>query len=188
MNSLPFPGSERTWILPPIISTSPLVMARPRPEPPYFLVVELSTWTNVLNIAFCFSGGIPIPVSFTEMLRVRRPSLASSGWEFSSFARTRISPFSVNFAALPRIFNSTCLMRVGSPRKVLGVFAWKSQYSSMSFPLSRGLTILNAFSTRYSRSKSISSNSICLASILEISRISLIRVARTSPLSWIVLT
>ena len=41
---LPSPDLLSTQISPPIISTRRLLMARPRPVPPYLRVVEVSAW------------------------------------------------------------------------------------------------------------------------------------------------
>ena len=46
VNVLPAPGSLVTSMSPPIMRHSRRLMARPRPVPPYFRVVELSAWEN----------------------------------------------------------------------------------------------------------------------------------------------
>ena len=43
------PSRLSTAIVPPIISTSCLEMARPSPVPPYLRVVELSAWVKAVN-------------------------------------------------------------------------------------------------------------------------------------------
>src|SRR4029453_8757446 len=43
-NVAPRPDVDSTQICPPCISTICLAMARPRPVPPFALVLELSTW------------------------------------------------------------------------------------------------------------------------------------------------
>ena len=52
-------------IRPPMISVSLLLMARPRPVPPYFLVVDESTWLKERNRRSNPSAGMPQPVSRT---------------------------------------------------------------------------------------------------------------------------
>ncbi len=60
---VPWPGSERREIRPPICSIRWLVMISPRPVPPYRRDMEESAWVNGLNSVFCFSGSMPMPVS-----------------------------------------------------------------------------------------------------------------------------
>ncbi len=48
-NVLPLPGSLSTHILPPIISTSCLQIARPSPVPPYLREICESAWVNARN-------------------------------------------------------------------------------------------------------------------------------------------
>ena len=62
----PFCGTLSTHILPPINSTSRLLMARPRPVPPYWRVVEASAWLKDLNRRASRSTGMPMPVSRTR--------------------------------------------------------------------------------------------------------------------------
>ena len=46
LKTLPWPGVERTSMLPPRASARCLLMQRPSPVPPNFRVDELSTWVN----------------------------------------------------------------------------------------------------------------------------------------------
>ena len=64
-------------------------------------------------MSFCFSSGMPIPVSVTVKCR-RTPSAVSS----SSSTRTTTSPRSVNLIALPTRLTSTWRSRSGSPTSV----------------------------------------------------------------------
>src|SRR5262249_42753743 len=61
----PLPGSDFTKMRPPCNSTMRLAIARPRPVPPFFLVLELSSWWNSLKIRPCSDAGMPGPVSAT---------------------------------------------------------------------------------------------------------------------------
>ena len=74
----PRPGWLSTPMVPPINSTSCLQMARPRPVPPYWRVVEESTWEKLLNRRARRSGAMPMPESLTAKRRMvccsRRPS------------------------------------------------------------------------------------------------------------------
>ena len=62
---LPTPAWLSTQIRPPIISTSRLLIASPRPVPPNLRVVEASAWLNAWNRRAICSGVIPMPVSRT---------------------------------------------------------------------------------------------------------------------------
>jgi hypothetical protein len=64
-NVEPFPGSLSAQIRPPMSSLSRLLMASPKPVPPYRRVVETSTWLKTLNRRSNRSFGMPIPVSRT---------------------------------------------------------------------------------------------------------------------------
>src|SRR5262249_2960336 len=64
-NVEPLPSSDFTQMRPPCNSTMRLAMARPRPVPPFFLVLELSTWWNSLKMRACSDAGMPGPVSAT---------------------------------------------------------------------------------------------------------------------------
>jgi hypothetical protein len=58
-------------------------MVNPRPVPPYLLVVEPSAWENGAKINFCFSIGIPIPVSDTAKRKTHNALLAFHGLDLS---------------------------------------------------------------------------------------------------------
>ena len=60
---LPLPGALRRWISPPSRLASSRLMARPRPVPPYLRLVPASACWNASKISFCFSRGMPMPVS-----------------------------------------------------------------------------------------------------------------------------
>src|SRR5262249_28877132 len=61
----PRPSSDFTQMRPPCNSTMRLAIARPTPVPPFFLVLELSTWWNSLKIRSCSDAAIRGPVSAT---------------------------------------------------------------------------------------------------------------------------
>ena len=62
----PVPGPAlSTHIVPPISSASSLLMARPRPVPPYLRVVLLSAWLNFWNSRLLPCSLRPMPVSRT---------------------------------------------------------------------------------------------------------------------------
>ncbi len=64
-NADPVPTSLSTQMPPPMSSVNRLLIARPKPVPPYFLVVDASTWLNDWNSRPKASAGIPQPVSRT---------------------------------------------------------------------------------------------------------------------------
>ena len=66
MKVLPTPGVLRSWISPPSRLASSRLMARPRPVPPYLRLVLASACWNASKMIFCFSGGMPMPVSDTS--------------------------------------------------------------------------------------------------------------------------
>src|ERR1035438_1054188 len=115
-NDVPFPTSLSTQIFPPIISERRLLITKPRPVPPYVLVVEASTWLKDLNNLSILSEGIPIPVSLT----IKRISYFSSSI-FLALTDTNTSPSEVNFIALFKRLVNICLNLVTSPLIVTGV-------------------------------------------------------------------
>ena len=66
-NVLPTPTVLSSQRRPPIIVTSCEQIARPRPVPPYCLVVEPSACLNGSKITRCLSFGMPMPLSATLM-------------------------------------------------------------------------------------------------------------------------
>ena len=59
----PSPGLLSTVMSPPIIWQKRLLIASPRPVPPYLRVVEASAWENSWNSLPICSSVIPMPVS-----------------------------------------------------------------------------------------------------------------------------
>ena len=112
VNSVPFPVSLSTWIVPPIMSTMFLVIAIPRPVPCILFVTELSARVCSLekesNTCFRNSLDIPIPLSFTLKTTVMYPSLLHG---FSETRMLIIPPTGVNFTALLQILRRTCVRR-----------------------------------------------------------------------------
>ncbi|MOA32052.1 hypothetical protein D3C78_1532410 [compost metagenome] len=91
-------------------------MVSPRPVPPYFLVVDASSCEKASNIFSFLSGLIPIPVSLTDMRYLI--SLNCGSVNASTFSS--ISPFSVNFTALPNKLIRICLRRSSSAQMYFG--------------------------------------------------------------------
>jgi len=69
----PRPGSLSTVMSPPIIWQKRLVIASPRPVPPYLQVVDASAWENSWNSLPICSGVMPMPVSATAIVTHSRP-------------------------------------------------------------------------------------------------------------------
>ncbi len=68
VNRLPLPGpSLQAETLPPCISASFSTIVRPMPSPPSERAIDRSPWLNRTNISGSFSGGMPIPLSSTEI-------------------------------------------------------------------------------------------------------------------------
>ena len=62
----PLPASLVTVMSPPMIWQNLRLMARPRPVPPYFLLVEDSACSKAWKSLPNCSGVIPMPVSVTR--------------------------------------------------------------------------------------------------------------------------
>ena len=110
-NVEPSRGTLSTPISPPMSSTSCLLIASPRPVPPYRRVVEPSSWEKQSKIIDWLERLIPTPLSSTS-------NLISSDADDSLKTENRAttSPLSVNFTALPMRFTRTWRSRNGSPR------------------------------------------------------------------------
>ncbi len=173
-NVLPLPNSLVQPIRPPINSTNPLLMANPRPVPPYLRVVEESAWVKRSKIISVLSAAIPIPVSTT----LNRSQPASSG---SGSTRRVTLPWSVNFSAFPIRLMRICRRRFGSPTSPAGAPGRISKLSRKRRACAREAIISRTLSRNARRSKPIDSNSTCPDSTLEKSRTSLIRSRRFSP-------
>src|SRR6266571_2666989 len=74
VNVEPCPGVLVTMMSPPQAATSFRQIARPRPVPPYWRVVDWSACEKASKIVASFSGEIPIPVSFTRDGQHIRPA------------------------------------------------------------------------------------------------------------------
>ena len=116
-----------------------------------------------------------LPVSLTETCTSTSSAPRSCAW-----ARTTISPRSVNLMALPTRFTSTCFMRTGSPITRSGTSCRTSQTSSSPFWCARSATVRSAESSSPRSSNPEESRSSRPASILEKSRMSLITESSVS--------
>ncbi|MPN02098.1 hypothetical protein SDC9_149311 [bioreactor metagenome] len=144
-------------------------MARPRPVPPYFRVVEVSACSKGRNRRSSCSGARPMPVSVTSKRTCRR--LLSRE---SRRALNMTLPRSVNLMALlPRLIN-ICPRRSGSPdKRRLASSSGMSMCSCKPLSAAAWLSKPDTLPKTALRSIGICSSSRCSASIFEISRISL---------------
>mmetsp|Transcript_122243 Transcript_122243/g.182645 ORF Transcript_122243/g.182645 Transcript_122243/m.182645 type:complete len:212 (-) Transcript_122243:705-1340(-) len=125
-NVAPFPSSESTPIVPPMLSTSDLQIASPSPVPPKLRDTEASACWYGLKIRSHLSFGIPMPLSFT----LKRIVIWSSSFLILRLSKT-ISPFFVNFTAFDNMFNTICRNRFGSPSSLIGIF-WSTLHVTVS--------------------------------------------------------
>src|SRR5262249_14814746 len=109
VNVDPRPTSLSTVISPPIISQNRLLIASPRPVPPYLRVVDASACENSWNSLPICSGVMPMPVSATAIVIQSRP------FSCPCRASTVMVPRSVNLFALLRRLSSACRSRIWSP-------------------------------------------------------------------------
>jgi len=152
-----------------------LEIGSPRPVPPYFLVVDPSACWKGVKICSCLFSAIPIPLSFIlKWISSRLPELPSISIE------SRISPCSVNLAALPKRLIRICWTLVESPFTWEGTLFSIWQTSSMGLSPIPGRIISSTSYASSSREKLIDSITSSPASILERSRMSLIRVSNVS--------
>ena len=98
---LPCPGVLVTPTSPPIRCTSWRLIAKPKPVPPYFRVVELSACSNDWNRRCCCSTFKPMPVSRTSKHKCALSPRASVARVVLCTINCTL-PFSVNLMALLR--------------------------------------------------------------------------------------
>ena len=63
---VPFSSSDEQVIVPPTDWTMLLVMARPKPVPPYSRVEETEAWPKGMNMSLSLSRAMPMPLSQTS--------------------------------------------------------------------------------------------------------------------------
>ncbi len=180
VDPLPSP-SLVTHMLPPINSASRLLMASPRPVPPYLRVVEESACENDWNNRPICSLDSPIPVSRTLKWSSTSPSATGEEVTLST-----TSPCSVNFTEFASRLSMTCRSRVTSLLIPSGISPSNRYARSRLFSAARGPTNSSADSTHSRRSSGCTSTSMRPASIFEKSKMSLMMVNNASPLSRMV--
>ncbi len=113
---LPCPGPAlSTHIVPPISSARRLLIARPRPVPPYLRVVLLSAWLKLWNSLAMPASLRPMPVSRTANSSSGSPLSTLLVWTVST-----TSPVSVNLTALLNRLSRIWRSRVTSPLTAAG--------------------------------------------------------------------
>ena len=132
----------------------------------------MSAWVKGSKINFCFSAGMPMPVSATVICTVCTSSLFSF-----TLTCSETSPFCVNLMALPTRLRTTCRSRRPSPVTHSGTSGAISQISSSALSSARKASVCSVSSRQFLRLKSTFSNSTLPASIFEKSRMSLMTVS-----------
>ena len=107
-------------ILPPIRLVRRLLMANPRPVPPYLREVEESAWLKDWNSRPIRSAGMPMPVSRTLNSSATAFDFPVSGNADARDTFITTSPCSVNLTALPSRLIRIWRRRVTSPRMAGG--------------------------------------------------------------------
>ena len=187
---LPMPGVLRKVSSPPSSVASSRLMARPRPVPPYLRLVLASACWKASNTIFCFSTGMPTPVSVTSkattelawlsaMLSERQPVCAGT-------TRSRTLPWAVNFSAFDSRFFRICCRRLESVTMLRPRLA--SIWTSNDRPCDSAWWRNGRATVSSTLEKKISSASTVTVpdSILLRSRMSLIRFRRSVPAPWMV--
>ena len=163
-------------MLPPIISTSCLLIARPSPEPPCLRVVDPSACANSSKTRDCASALMPVPVSVTAKRSVTFFAVSARG-----DTRITTEPSSVNLIALPTKLVRIWPRRSGSPLMRVTRFAGILQASSSPLAWARSASRSTMSSMVARKSTSSFSSSSFPASILEKSRRSLMMPSRFWP-------
>ena len=163
--------SNAMW--PPIIRTRRSLMASPSPVPPYFREVSSLACSKERKIRCLFSLLTPIPSSLTEKVVFTIPSPAGFCTAFSLIC----PPRGVNFTAFPRRLISTWFRCRLSPVTHSSEIT-NSRVNSIFFSMVCGSIRLYTPSSSCFMLKIPFSSFIFPLSILDISKMSLIRLSR----------
>ena len=186
----PMPGVLRKVSSPPSSCASSRLMARPRPVPPYLRLVEASACWKASNTIFCFSTGMPTPVSVTSKATTELAWLSAvlSGRQppFTGSTRSRTLPWAVNFSAFDSRFFRICCRRLESVTRLRARLA--STCTSKRRPCDSAWWRNGRATVSSTLVKKISSASTVTVpdSILDRSRMSEIRFRRSVPAPWMV--
>ncbi len=182
----PLPGSLTSWISPPSRAASSREIERPSPVPPYLRRSPESACWKASKMMRCLSAGMPMPVSVTLIARLAAGSSPLRARRASGSGRpirTVTPPASVNFSALPMRFLSTCPTRCASDTISAGASGARSMTSLSPCALAMCANCESRLRSRSASSTASRRSSILPASIFDRSRISLIRLSRSLPLS-----
>ena len=172
-NVLPSPGRLLKPSSPAISETSRLLIASPRPVPPKRRVVEVSACSKASNSRDWASSSIPTPVSTTSQRSSTSPAFA-----VTCVASRRTDPCSVNLTALPAKLSSTWPSRRASPHSISGSAGSIVTVMPSPFSPQRSASMATTLSKTSRSRKSRCSSTTLSASILEISRMSLMIASR----------
>ena len=118
MKVLPTPGALRRWISPPSRFGQFAADREPKPVPPYLRLVLASACWNASKMIFCFSAGMPMPVSATSKATTLCAWLRTGCVEVqppgAAETLSCTPPRSVNLKAFDSRFLSTCCRRLES--------------------------------------------------------------------------
>src|SRR5665213_2407879 len=170
----PFPDSLVTVTSPPIISAKRRLIARPRPVPPNFRVVEASACVKGVKSFSSCSGVMPMPVSVTAKLSHGAPALSGR------VTSRRTVPFSVNLLALDKRLNRICRTLVRSPYMAPAPGA-HSIWRALFFFSTSGCTVTPTSCTMRATSNASRYSSIFPASTLDKSSTPFTRASRCLP-------
>ena len=127
-NSVPWPKTLCTVIVPPISFVSFWIMVRPIPQPSTPLFVESCSRSKSSNTCFWNSSLIPIPVSLTQ---IRHGSVSFTISPFCQIPNVTMPPGNVNFFALLSRFIQIC---VSFPLSASTFFSCTSQETTKFNP------------------------------------------------------
>ena len=158
--------------------------------PPYLRAVPASACWNASKMIFCFSVGMPMPVSLT-LKATTVGALPSVGWSalqpsVTTPTRSRTAPRSVNLSAFDSRFFTTCSRRFGSVAIARSRFGEKSVVKVSSRASASCRKVRSIVSRRCAKGISSDSTVTVPDSIFDRSRMSLIRFRRSVPAPWIV--
>ena len=180
-NLEPLPTVLSAPIWPPMASTRPLAMERPRPVPPCRRVVEASAWTNGLNSCSSTGAGMPMPLSRTAK-RMTAPAVVLRLEDHVDVHLALVGELDGVAHQVGEYLAQTAGV-AAQGRGHVGLHQDR-QLDALLVGLDgqQGHHVLEG----QPRSKSMFSNSIFLASTLEKSRMSPMTVSSASALDWMV--
>ncbi len=159
--------------------------------PPYLRLVVPSACWKASKMMRCFSSGIPIPLSRTEKASTC-PALFR--WSFSGLqppctrsTLNRTWPAAVNLKALDNRFLITCCSRLSSVYIDAGRSGARSMRNSSFLSCAICAKVRSIWSRRPAKLVSPMSRVTVPDSILDRSRMSLIRPSRSEPAAWMFL-